>query len=147
VDHDVAARALELFDGGLYCAESVLLAMSETVSIYTEAIPRIATGLCSGIARTGGMCGAVSGAILGIGLVVGRDSARETVEPAFTQVQSLITSFQERHGSIRCPELIECDLSTHEGQRVFEQEHRIERCRHYVEDAASIAQDLTSAAT
>ena len=147
MDHDVATRALELFDSGLYCAESVLLAMNEAVPSHTDAIPRIATGLCSGMARTGGTCGAVSGAILGIGLVVGRDSANGSVEPAYAQVRSLIASFQERHGSIYCPELIECDLGTQEGQRVFEQEHRIERCRGYVKDAAGIAWHLASAAT
>jgi C_GCAxxG_C_C family probable redox protein len=88
------------------------------------------------------MCGALSGAILGIGLVMGRDSGDGTVEPAYSQVRSLIASFRERHGSTSCPELIECDLSTEEGQLVFEQEHRIERCRRYVEDAARITQAL-----
>jgi C_GCAxxG_C_C family probable redox protein len=88
------------------------------------------------------MCGALSGAILAIGLVMGRDSAEGSIEPAYSQVRSLIASFRERHGSTSCPELIECDLSTKEGQQVFEQEHRIERCRGYVEDAARIAQGL-----
>jgi C_GCAxxG_C_C family probable redox protein len=116
--------------------------VSEAKSISNDAIPRIASGLCSGMAHTGGMCGALSGAILAIGLAIGRDSADCSIEPAYSQVRSLIASFQERHGSTSCPELIECDLSTEQGQLVFEQEHRIERCRHYVEDAARIAQGL-----
>jgi len=139
---DVPSRALELFDGGLYCAESVLLAMSEAATISNDAIPRIATGLCSGMAGTCGMCGAVSGAILGIGLAVGRQTAEGPIEPAYSRVGSLIASFQGLHGSVNCRELIECDLGTQEGQRSFVEENRNERCRHYVEDAARIAQGL-----
>jgi C_GCAxxG_C_C family probable redox protein len=116
--------------------------VSEARSISNDGIPRIATGLCSGMARTGGMCGALSGAILAIGMVIGRDSAHGSVEPAYSQVRSLIAGFRERHGSTSCPDLIECDLSTEEGQLVFKQEHRIERCRRYVEDAARIGQGL-----
>lgn len=116
--------------------------MSEAKSISNDAIPRIATGLCSGMARTGGMCGALSGAILAISLVIGRDTSDDSVEATYSQVRSLIASFKEKHGSTRCPELIECDLSTEEGQFAFKREHRIQQCRRYVEDAARIAQDL-----
>jgi C_GCAxxG_C_C family probable redox protein len=88
------------------------------------------------------MCGALSGAILAIGLVIGRDSSHSSIDPTYSQVQSLITTFRDRHGSTNCPELIECDLSTDEGQLVFEEEHRIERCRRYVEGATRIAESL-----
>jgi dihydrofolate reductase len=37
----------------------VLLAIAESQGIQPDLIPRIATGFCSGISRTGGMCGAV----------------------------------------------------------------------------------------
>ena len=116
--------------------------MSEAREIHNNAIPRIATGLCGGMARTGGMCGAVSGAILAIGLVGGRDSAKESVEPAYVRVQSLLTGFTELHGTTSCPGLIECDLATEEGRQTFGREHRIERCQRYVEDAARLADDL-----
>jgi C_GCAxxG_C_C family probable redox protein len=92
--------------------------------------------------RTGGMCGAVSGAILGIGLVAGRQTAQEPIEPAFALVRSLTAGFEGRHGSTCCPDLIECDLATEQGQRTFVQEKRVERCRRYVEDAARIAEEL-----
>jgi C_GCAxxG_C_C family probable redox protein len=119
-----------------------LLAVSEAKYISNDAIPRIATGLCSGMARTGGMCGALSGAILAISLVAGRDAPDSSIEATYSQVRSLIASFMEKHGSTSCPELIECDLSTQEGQLVFKREHRILRCRRYVEDATRIVQDL-----
>jgi len=127
---------------GLYCAEAVLLAMCEAREVHSDLIPRIATGLCAGMSRTGGMCGAVSGAILGIGLVAGRNSAEQSVEPAFMISRSLLTDFKSQHGSTQCPDLIECDLGTGEGQRAFVEGDRVQRCRQYVEDAARIAEDL-----
>ena len=42
---------------GLYCAEAVLLAMCEAREVHSDLIPWIATGLCAGMSRTGGMCG------------------------------------------------------------------------------------------
>ena len=70
-------RSLELFRSGYFCAESVLQAIAENQDIQSDLIPKIATGFCSGISRTGGMCGAVSGGIMGIGLVAGRNSPAE----------------------------------------------------------------------
>ena len=142
MNQTVPARALELFDSGLYCSESVLLAMAEAQGLQGGVIPRIATGLGAGMGRTGGMCGAVSGAILAIGLTAGREAADQSVEPAFGMVQTLLREFEARHGSTSCPALIECDLSTAEGQQTFVQEHRMERCRQYVEDAARIVAGL-----
>jgi len=144
VDESVGTRALKHFDDGLYCAESVLLATSEALDLRNNVIPRIATGLCSGMARTGGMFGALSGAILGIGLVAGRDSGQGSVEPAYCIVRRLVEAFMEKHGSTVCPELIECDLGTAEGQRIFREDHRVERCRRHVEEAGDMAQQLTA---
>jgi C_GCAxxG_C_C family probable redox protein len=132
-------RSRELFDVGYYCAESVLLAIAESQGIESNLIPRIATGFCSGMARSGGMCGAVSGAIMGIGLVTGRDSPESSVQPSYELVQQLIHRFSQQHGSTLCPELIGCELNSEEGQREFMEKHLVERCQRYVEDATTIA--------
>ncbi|GBD95663.1 MAG TPA: C_GCAxxG_C_C family protein [Nitrospirae bacterium] len=67
----------ELFDSGYYCAENVLLAIAESQGIQSDLIPKIATGFCSGISRTCGMCGALSGAIMSLNLLYGRSSPEE----------------------------------------------------------------------
>lgn len=135
-------RSRELFQSGFFCAESVLLAIAESQGIQSDLIPRIATGFCSGISRTGGMCGAVSGAIMGIGLVVGRDSPAESVEPAYTLVQKLIRAFEEQYGSVNCRQLIGCDLATESGQRYFMENNLMESCLQYAEGATRIAVSL-----
>jgi hypothetical protein len=70
----VACRSGALFQQGFCCAESVLLSVAESRGIHSELIPKIATGLCGGIGRSGGLCGAVSGGVLGLNQEAQADS-------------------------------------------------------------------------
>jgi C_GCAxxG_C_C family probable redox protein len=142
MSEQVSQRSRELFEKGYYCAESVLLAMAESKGIQSDLIPKIATGFCSGVSRTGGMCGAVSGAIMGINLVAGRNLPSESVESSYTLAQQFISRFEKQHGSINCRELTGCDLATEEGQRMFNENHLIEGCQQYVGDATSMVMSL-----
>ena len=135
-------RSVELFKAGFFCAESVLQAIAESQGIQSNLIPRIATGFCSGISRTGGMCGAVSGAIMGIGLVGGRNSPAESIEPAYTLVIKLISVFEEQYGTVNCRQLLGCDLATEAGQRYFMENHLMDSCLQYAEGVTSTALSL-----
>ena len=132
-------RSLELFRSGFFCAESVLQAIAESQGIQSDLIPRIATGFCSGISRTGGICGAVSGAIMGINLVAGRNSPAESIEVSYTLTQELISRFEKQYGSVNCRQLMGCDLATESGQRYFMENHLMERCLQYAGDATNMA--------
>ena len=61
---EVRQCAEESFASGLYCAESVVLSIARSQGIESDLLPKLATGFCSGMARTCGTCGALSGAIL-----------------------------------------------------------------------------------
>jgi C_GCAxxG_C_C family probable redox protein len=135
-------RSLELFRSGFFCAESVLLAIAESQGIQSDLIPKIATGFCSGISCTGGMCGAVSGAMMGINLVAGRNSPAESLEVSYTLTQKLISNFERQYGSINCRQLIGCDLATEAGQRYFIENHLMESCLQYAEGATRMAVSL-----
>ena len=135
-------RSLELFRSGFFCAESVLLAIAESQGIQSDLIPKIATGFCSGISRTGGMCGAVSGAIMGINLVAGRNSPAESIEVSYTLTQKLISRFERQYGSVNCRQLIGCDLATETGQQYFIENNLMERCLQYAEGATRMALSL-----
>lgn len=135
-------RSGELFQSGLYCAESVLLAVAEAKGIKSDLLPRIATGFCGGVSRTCGMCGAVSGGIMAISLFTGRNSPTESVLPAYGTVQRFLDQFADRFGSTNCRDLTGCDLGTDEGQDYFKKNNLIEKCRHFSEVGAKIAATL-----
>ncbi len=135
----IGRTAADSFLSGLYCAESALLAVAESRGTRSELIPNIATGFCSGMARTCGTCGALTGAIMGIGLALGRSAAAESVEPAYRAVRQLIAEFEEEFGARDCHLLLGCDLGTPEGQAVFREKGLRDRCAEYTGKAAEIA--------
>jgi C_GCAxxG_C_C family probable redox protein len=144
MNEKASQRSVELFKSGFFCAESVLLAIAESQDIHSDLIPRIASGFCSGISRTGGMCGAVSGAIIGINLAVGRNSPTDSIELSYTLTQELISRFERQYDSVNCRQLIGCDLATEEGQRYFMEKNLMEQCLQYAGEATSIAVLLIS---
>jgi C_GCAxxG_C_C family probable redox protein len=139
---DAAQRSRALFSSGYYCAESVLMAVAEVHNVESDVIPRIATGFCSGVARTSGQCGAISGAIMGLGLAIGRDSPEKSVEETYALVRELIERFEGKFGSRNCQQLTGCDLSTSEGQEWFRKNNVIDRCYQYAEEATRIVLQL-----
>lgn len=135
----VAARSEALFRQGLFCAESVLMAIAEEYDIESPLIPRIATGFCSGVARTGGICGAVSGGIMAISVVNGRDNTTTTVEAVYQVVRDFVDRFETEFGSSNCYHLIGCRLDTPDGQAHFKENGLWENCRVFTREAARLA--------
>ena len=135
-------RSRELFNSGYYWAESVLLSVAESKNIQSDFIPKIATGLCAGISRTCGTCGAVTGAIMAINLFYGRSKPDESLEINFAVVQKLLDIFKSKFGSTNCQQLIGCDLGTKEGQNTFKLNKLIERCKDYTEEATKLAMSI-----
>jgi C_GCAxxG_C_C family probable redox protein len=120
----------------------VLLALAEQQGIRSDVIPQIATGFCSGLSRTDGMCGAVSGAVMGIGLALGRSQPGMKTDPAYIAVGSFLERFESQFGSHSCLELTGVHLGTPEGQTAFREKDIFARCLEYAASASSIAIEL-----
>ena len=119
-----------------------MLSVAESKNIQSELIPKIASGFCGGIARTSGICGAVSGAIMAISIFCGRDLSDEPIDKAYVPVRKLIETFENKFGSTNCRELTGCDLSTEEGRKRYFATNMLERCRCYTEEATRIAMSI-----
>jgi len=110
----------------------VLLAVAEAKGVQSDLIPKIATGFCSGLARTADLCGAVTGGILGINLMTGRSKPGQSVEENYRLVRQLIDSFEQEFASTNCQTLTECDLGTDIGQQKFKDDNVRVQCLNYV---------------
>lgn len=141
--HDPAAQARQWaeasFRSGLYCAESVVLALARVQGIESDVLPKAATAFCSGMARTCGTCGALTGAIMGVSLALGRHHAGQPVQPAYDAAQRLIRQFEAEFGARDCDALLGCDIGTPEGQATFRAQRLGERCLGYTGRAAELA--------
>jgi C_GCAxxG_C_C family probable redox protein len=109
--------------------------VAESKGIQSDLIPKIATGFCSGVSRTCGTCGAVSGAIMVLSLFYGRSLPGESIETCYNTVQKMTDMFEIKFGSTNCKQLIGCDLATEEGQNTFKSNNLIDQCRNYTEEA------------
>lgn len=117
-------KAVELFDSGFNCAESVLFALSQEFNQKSSLIPRIATGFGAGVGRSGQICGALSGTVMAIGLLKGCDKGegREKRNAAYINVRQIIKDFEKEFGSNQCRMLTQCDLQTHKGREKYRHE-------------------------
>lgn len=136
---------VKLFDSGFNCAESVLLALSECTALNSasDCIPRVATGFGGGM-RTGNICGAVSGAVIGLGLYYGRTTSEETEkrDQTYRNVEEFVKQFQEIHGTIICKELLGIDVSTKEGKTHYKKCNLHQKCQAFCTTAFQIARTL-----
>lgn len=138
-ESQVRKEAEAYFNNGRCCAESVLLTLANAQGIKSDLIPRIATGFCGGMARTGCQCGAVSGAMMGIDLVLGRSQPDTSNQDCYEAIQRLIREFEAEFDSRYCYELLGCDLNTPEGQAAFQTRGLKVQCTAYTGKAAEIA--------
>lgn len=137
---EVRKSAEESFASGLLCAESVVLAIAKAHGVESDVLPKVATAFCSGMSRSSGTCGALTGAIMGVGLALGRSTSKDSVQPSYTATQQLIQTFEQEFGSRGCKELLGgCDLNTTEGQAAFKEQKLIKRCSEFTGRAAEMA--------
>jgi hypothetical protein len=77
---------------------------------------------------------------MGVSLALGRSSAEESVQPAYTATQRLIQEFEAGFGSRDCIFLLGgCDLNSTEGQAMFKEQKLGLRCAKFTGKAAEIA--------
>ncbi len=141
-------RAIQYAEKGFLCSEAVLLALSEGQNITSEIIPRIATGFGAGISRHGEVCGALSGAVMGLGLRFGRSQVSETPQDSspYQFGQTMVNLFASRFGNIRCRDILDLDISSDEGRRKYRELNLWEsKCRELIRIATELAYDLLQA--
>ena len=145
---ETVKRAVQFAEKGFLCSEAVLLALSEAQNITSEIIPRIATGFGAGIGRHGEVCGALSGAVMGLGLRFGRSQVSETPQGSspYQFGQTMVNLFVTRFGHIRCRDILDLDISSDEGRKKYRELKLWEsKCRDLIRIATELAYDLLQA--
>ena len=89
------------------------------IKAETDVIPQIAFGFAGGIGNTGSVCGAVVGAVMAIGLKLGRADTMEESLRRLAVPQEFRRRFEAEMETINCRELTGADLSTPEGIEQF----------------------------
>jgi len=95
------------------------LAVAEKYSIQSNIIPGIASGFCGGMSRTAGLCGALAGGVMALGIVCGRQSSEDSPKKIYGLTERLVYDFEKHFGSRTCSDILGCDISTREGEADF----------------------------
>ncbi len=141
----VPARAEEVFAQGYNCSQAVLLACGEGRGLAPDVALRVAGPFGGGIGRLGETCGAVSGAIMALGLAYSKvkPDDNDSRERGYKLAREFIDRFTQMHGSVVCRDLLGCDLSTPAGlARAKELRVHEAVCPRFVRAAAEIVEEL-----
>lgn len=105
----------------------------------------VAGAFGAGMARTGETCGAVTGALMVLGLkhAKTRPDDDDSRELCYALAQEFMDAFRERNKSLLCRELLGVDVSTPEGMAEVRKNNLFATvCPRFVQEAAEILETL-----
>jgi C_GCAxxG_C_C family probable redox protein len=140
-----ADEAVEAFKKGLSCSQAIFSVYGKDLGVDPETAEKISSAFGAGVAKTGEICGAVSGALMVVGLTqkredIGNATSREKV---YGLARRFIEEFTARNGSVNCTELVGYDLSDPK-QFAEAKEKKVfaTRCSKLIKDAGEILEEL-----
>lgn len=137
-------KAVELFKKGLNCSQAVLVSFCEDYGLGSELALKIGCGFGGGV-RSGEICGAVSGAVMVIGLKYGNGSIAdlESKGTCYAKTSEFLAKFRERNGSVVCRDLLGCDISTEAGLQLAKDKGLFSTtCADMVSSSIELLEDL-----
>jgi C_GCAxxG_C_C family probable redox protein len=138
-------KALAQFATGCNCCQSITTAFGPDYNLGSQKALKIGAAFGGGISRRGDTCGAVSGALMIIGLVFRNDNPEDSdnKERVYEIGQKFLDQFMEIHGTVMCRDLIgidlndELDLEKASEAGIFEN-----KCPNFVKTAAQLLEDI-----
>ncbi len=133
-----------MFKEGFSCSMAVLGTYCEQFGLDKKQAYKIGSGFGGGM-HLDQACGAVTGAVMVIGLKYGRTRADDIEAKMKTakMTNEFAKKFKARHGSIGCTDLIGCNISTLEGFEEAKKKDLFQQvCPKYVISAAEILDEM-----
>lgn len=136
--------ALEIFNSNFNCCQAVFCTFCEEFGLDLETALKLSTGFGGGL-RDGEVCGAVSGAIMALGLKEGHNIEEdlETKAKAYDLTITFIKKFKETNNTIVCKELLGYDPSKPDENAILKEKGLFTTvCTKAVSDAVRILEEL-----
>lgn len=139
------ARAREYFTSGYNCAQAVVMAFSDIMSLDEVGAARIAAPFGGGMGRMREVCGAVSGMTMVAGAISPATDPKNMVERKnnYALVQHFAAMFREQNGDIVCRRLLSLEPREENAETAMPSQRTAEYykkrpCVEYVAAAARI---------
>ncbi|MFX0066079.1 MAG: C-GCAxxG-C-C family protein [Candidatus Hermodarchaeota archaeon] len=142
---NLSDKVKKLFSEKNYtCSQAIFAVYGEQLGLGKvdhDTCLKIASAFSGGIARTGNVCGALTGALMALGLKYG-GVKREDQEKVNDVAGKLLNEFKALNGSIICRELINHDLITDEDLKQAFKKEVFKNCPKYVENVSMMLEKL-----
>lgn len=104
-------KAVELFESGYNCAQSVFGAFAEDIGVQPDIALKMSAPFGGGIGRLREVCGACSGMLMVLGTVEGYSTPEtgDTKARHYALVRELCSRFKDENGSLLCREILKTD--------------------------------------
>lgn len=134
------ALADQLMEEGFHCSQCVFPYAAQRLGMDISLARRLSAGLGGGCFR-GDSCGAVTGAIMALGLVYGFDKPDDTVDEVLVaKVHEFEDRFEKEYGAFLCRQLLGgFDMSDREAEAP---EGAYDNCAKYCETACRILDEM-----
>jgi len=122
------------------------LSFKEYLGIEDPFIPQLATGFGGGVGRKGSLCGAFTGAVMAIGMKIGRTDPKdkEAVAKVYGKCQQFWDRFEKELGSTNCYNLIGYHLDHEEERQKWLASGGMEKCASIVQKTAQMLCEFIS---
>ena len=138
-------KAKSRFKNGYACSQSVLSTLAPDLGLDEETALKVASAFGGGMARHGEVCGALTGALMVMGLKFGSLNTGEE-EAVRTASQELMRRFEAENGSLLCRELLGYTLIVPEELEKARQSGVFQtRCPLFVQSATELAKEIINA--
>jgi C_GCAxxG_C_C family probable redox protein len=137
--------AHDAFAANYNCAQAMLMAVGPELGLDCDTCLKLASTFGGGMGRQGEVCGAVTGALMALGLRYGGATIKNPNAKAevYAKVKQFTDAFKARHGSIVCRDILGCDISTPDGWAEAQARNfHTEICPKFVDDAISILDEM-----
>lgn len=138
-------QAVNMVKNGFQCSQATLAVLGRHLGIEHKQVLRLASGFGGGIARQGDICGAISGAIMAIGLKHGYEEAPniEAREKVFFLTTELLKRIRAKYGCYNCRDLTGYEWTGPESSKLFHELGIPEKvCHKVIRDTIEIVQEI-----
>ncbi|AEE17622.1 C-GCAxxG-C-C family protein [Treponema brennaborense] len=139
-------KALAYFENNFNCSQAVFASFATEMGVSEELALKLGTEFGGG-ARCGQLCGAVSGALLVLGLKYGHYEAEngDQKSKAYALAVDFNKRFCSKHKSVVCKELLGYDVSDPEDMAIIKEKGLFgTKCPQCIADAVDIVERICS---
>jgi C_GCAxxG_C_C family probable redox protein len=140
------AEALDYFKNKFNCSQAVFTVFGKEYGLSEDDCLRISCAFGGGMGRQQHTCGAVTGALMAIGLKYGkaRNDPEEKKMETYLKTQEFFKRFEQLNGSISCKVLLDgLDMNNPDDHKIIMERKLFDiKCEKYVADAVEIAEKI-----